>query len=790
MKDATRNTIFAGAARVAATAHATHHRWVAGCIAALFAALMILAPAPALAQQAPAGLEGRWEGAIQLPTRELQINADFKKTSDGWAGTMDIPQQRAAGLPLQNLKLDGDNLSFQLQTPMGLTGFEGTLAGDAISGTFTPGGQTFPFTLARKTAAAKAALPEGMIPREILLGNPEKAQPRVSPDGKLLAYLAPSNGVLNVWVRTLGQTDDRVVTSDKKRGVRFYTWDWDSQHVIYDQDRDGDENWHVYQTNLKTKTTRDLTPFEGIQARHTAAEPKFPDTVLVALNIRDARYHDVYRLHLRTGALTLDTENPGDVGGWTADNNLVVRAADINTPDGGTLIRVRDSANSPWRELTKWGPEESFGGVAGFAADNKTLWLISSVGANASRLVEIPAVAPAKGGKAAAPAQRVIAEDPAYDVSGAMVHPTTKKLEAVSFTRARTEWKALDPAVEVDFAALGKVRDADFFISSRDLADRTWIVSFVSDDGPVYYYAYDRATKQATQLFSNRPALEKFKLAKMKPISFTTRDGMTIHGYLTVPPNSSGQNLPMVLNVHGGPWGRDTWGLNGTVQWLANRGYAVLQINFRGSTGYGKKYLNAGDREWAGKMHDDLIDGKRWAIQQGHADPKKICIMGGSYGGYATLVGVTFTPEEFACGVDIVGPSNIVTLIKTIPPYWAPLKSMFDRRVGRVETEEEFLKSRSPLFKAEQIKVPLLVAQGANDPRVKQAESDQIVAAARKNAKLVEYLVFPDEGHGFARPENRLAFYAAAESFLAKTLGGRTEPPSDAEAKLLASIRK
>lgn len=360
----------------------------------------------------------------------------------------------------------------------------------------------------------------------------------------------------------------------------------------------------------------------------------------------------------------------------------------------------------------------------------------------------------------------------------------------MQFIRARREWQILDKSLQADFDALKKVRDGDFSVSSRDLADKTWLVSYIVDDGPVSYYAYDRTSKQATLLFTNRPQLEKYKLAKMKPISYQVRDGLTIHGYLTLPVGVEPKNLPMVLNVHGGPWGRDVWGLHNEAQWLASRGYAVLQVNFRGSTGYGKNFVNAGDREWAGKMHDDLVDGVKWAIQQGYADPKKTCIMGGSYGGYATLVGVAFTPDVFACGVDIVGPSNIITLINSIPPYWIPIKSLFDKRVGKLETDEEFLKSRSPLFKADAIKVPLLVAQGANDPRVKQAESEQIVEAVRQKGKEVEYLLFPDEGHGFARPENRVAFYAATEQFLARVLGGRAEPPSEAEGKLLAAVRK
>jgi len=620
------------------------------------------------------------------------------------------------------------------------------------------------------TAAALAiacqafAQQPALIPRDVLFGNPEKVAPQISPDGRMLSYRAPHNGVMNVWVRTVGSQDDRVVTDDKKRGIRIHFWQPDSRGIIFLQDEAGDENWHVYQTNLQTRATRDLTPIPGVQAQIVAVDPNIPDQLLVAINNRDKRFHDVHRVDLKSGKAELDTQNPGDVAGWTADNTLQVRVAQVFLPDGGTEIRVRDDGKAPWRTLTKWGSEESFGGVAGFTPDNTGVWLVSSVDANAARLVELDL----KSG-----AEKVIAEDKQYDVNNILIHPRTHKLEAVEFVRARSEWTAVDPAITADLEALKKIRDGDFFVNSRNLADTTWIVGVTEDDGPVYYYSYDRATKKPTLLFSNRPALEKYTLAPMQPISFAASDGMTIHGYLTLPVGVGPKNLPMVLNVHGGPWGRDTWGLNTQVQWLANRGYAVLQVNFRGSTGYGKAYLNAGDREWAGKMHQDLIDAKNWAVKQGYADPKKVAIFGGSYGGYATLVGLTFTPEEFAAGVDIVGPSNLNTLLASIPPYWAPIKSMFNKRMGE---GEEFLNSRSPLFKADKIARPLLIAQGANDPRVKQAESDQIVAAMRKADIPVEYVVYTDEGHGFARPENRLHFHALAERFLAKHLGGRAEP--------------
>lgn len=368
-----------------------------------------------------------------------------------------------------------------------------------------------------------------------------------------------------------------------------------------------------------------------------------------------------------------------------------------------------------------------------------------------------------------------LASDPEYDVGGIVVHPTKREIQAVSFYKDKQEWQILDQSIAEDFENLGKFRPGEFFISSRNLADTTWLVAYMTDDGPVYYYAFDRASKTFTFLFSNQPKLEGLPLSSMEPISYTARDGLTIHGYLTKPVGVS-TPVPTVLLVHGGPWGRDTWGYDSEAQWLANRGYAVLQINFRGSTGYGKAFLNAGNREWAAKMHDDLLDGVNWLVETGISQPDKIAIMGGSYGGYAALVGLTFSPDVFACAVDIVGPSNLITLLQSIPPYWEPIKANMYHRVGNLETEPEFLKSISPLFFVDRIQKPLLIAQGANDPRVKEAESEQIVNAMKQAGKPVEYVLYTDEGHGFARPENRLHFYAIAEEFLAKYLGGRFEP--------------
>ena len=426
----------------------------------------------------------------------------------------------------------------------------------------------------------------------------------------------------------------------------------------------------------------------------------------------------------------------------------------------------------------KWGPEETLGNISGFSADNNALLVITSLDANAARLLSVD-IATGK--------RTVIAEDPQFDVRlWYRIHARTSSRQSCSCASAAISRFSI-LTLQPDFDALKKVRDADISDVGRDLADDKWVVAFEGDDAPIYYYLYDRASKKATLLFSNRPALENFKLAKVKPIQYTARDGMNIYGYLTTPAGVDPKNLSMVIFPHGGPWGRDLWGYDPYAQWLANRGYAVLQPNFRSSTGYGKTYLNAGDRQWAGTMRTDLLDGKDWAVKQGVANPAKVCIMGGSYGGYATLAGVAFAPDAYACGVDIVGPSNLNTFLKTIPPYWSTMLAVFHKRMG---DNEEILKSQSPLFKADQIKAPLLIGQGANDPRVNKAESDQIVAAMRKNNKAVEYFVFPDEGHGFARPENRMVFNAAAEEFLAKYLGGRYEPPSDAEKKLLDSVKQ
>jgi dipeptidyl aminopeptidase/acylaminoacyl peptidase len=610
-----------------------------------------------------------------------------------------------------------------------------------------------------------------LIPRRVLFGNPQRINPRISPDASTLAWIAPHEGVLNVWTAPIGRDGvdwaaARVVTDDSDRGIRMFAWAHDGRHLLYLQDTGGDENWRLHDVDLRTMQRRDLTPYDGVQAQIVATEKKYPTDILVAMNRDNPQLHDVYRLDLLTGELVKEVENPGFVS-WVADAELVVRCGLAPQPDGGMVIMIRAGAGEEWRPLLTIAAEDALttGPIAN-SADGGSLLAMSSVGANTGRLVRIDL---------SSGAEQVLAEDPEADVTDVRLDPDTREPQIVIFGKERSHYQVLDPAVDADLAAIRALHPGDPDIGDADDGDTLWLVGFTNDAGAVPFFAYDRQRREGRFLFEHQPELSRYELAPMEPVSFTARDGLTIHGYATFPPGAGREALPMVLNVHGGPWGRDAWGFDSEAQWLANRGYLCLQVNFRGSTGYGKAFVNAGDREWGGKMQDDLTDAVAFAVSQGWADPARVAIYGGSYGGYAALAGAAFTPELFCCAVDIVGPSNLKTLIETIPPYWAPMIALFHTRVGDPEHDAEFLWSRSPLSRAADIRTPLLIAQGANDPRVKRAESEQIVAALREAGIDHEYLLFPDEGHGFAKPGNRLRFYAAAERFLARHLGGRAE---------------
>jgi len=636
-----------------------------------------------------------------------------------------------------------------------------------------------------------------MIDRELFFGNPDKAGVTLSPDGKHVSYLAPLDGFLNVYV---APADDpaaaTAVTADKKRGIRRYFWSYSNQHIIYLQDDGGDENWAVHIVDITSKEDRNLTPIgeiigpdgqpillpSGKKMRPTATiqevSHKHPGEILIGLNNRDPQFHDLYRLNLQSGEMKLIQQNDR-FSSYLTDDDYNVRFAMQMTPDGGSEY-LQLSGKGEWQPFMQIPMEDMMTTAPfGFDKSNQVLYLIDSRNRNTAALATLDL---------ATGESEILYEDSRADIQNLMVHPVEKNIEAAAVEFTRTEWKIIDPAIQADIDYLKSVSPGDWSVSDRTLDDKFWIVSYLVDDGPVRYYLYDRAAKQARFLFTNRSKLEGLQLAKMHPVVIPSRDGLDLVSYLTLPaasdPDHDGRPksaLPMVLYVHGGPWGRDSWGLNSTHQWLANRGYAVLSVNFRASTGFGKNFINAGNLEWAGKMHDDLIDAVNWAVKEGIAKKDKIAIMGGSYGGYSTLVGLTFTPEVFACGVDIVGPSNLRTLLETIPPYWKPQLEMFATRVGDPRTEEgkALLEARSPLNRVGEIAKPLLIGQGANDPRVKQSEADQIVKAMQEKKIPVTYVLYADEGHGFVRPENRLSFYAITEIFLSRFLGGEYQPIGD-----------
>ncbi|MDI6698000.1 MAG: S9 family peptidase [Candidatus Saccharicenans sp.] len=636
-----------------------------------------------------------------------------------------------------------------------------------------------------------------LVSRDLLFGNPDKASVQISPDGKYLSFLAPVNNVLNVWVGPVEDPEKaEPVTKDTNRGIRNYFWAYTNRHIIYIQDLAGDENWQVHAVDINTKEDLNLTPFEEIpgpdgkpitlpngkplrpQAQIQAVSYKFTDEILVGLNTRNPQFHDLYRLNILTGDLKLIQKNDGFMG-FQTDDDYNIRFAAQMTPDGGMALFKPDGKGG-WLPFDTIPMEDSLTtSPVDFDKSGQILYMIDSRGRNTAALLAVDL----KTGE-----KNLIFEDPRADVRSIMMHPVEKKIEAVAVEYLRTEWTVLDESIGGDLDYLKTVCDGDIRVSDRTLDDKFWTVAYVVDDGPVRYYFYDREHKQAKFLFTNRKDLEGVKLSRMHPVVIESRDGLNLVSYLTLPgwkdPDNDGRPdkpLPMVLYVHGGPWARDSWGLDPIHQWLANRGYAVLSVNFRGSTGFGKDFINAGNLEWAGRMHDDLIDAVNWAIEKRIADLNKVAIMGGSYGGYATLVGMTFTPDVFACGVDIVGPSNLITLLETIPPYWKPMLEMFATRVGDLRTEEgrKLLQERSPLTYVDRIQKPLLIGQGANDPRVKQSESDQIVKAMQEKNIPVTYVLFSDEGHGFARPENRLAFFAVSELFLARHLNGRSQEIGD-----------
>jgi len=616
------------------------------------------------------------------------------------------------------------------------------------------------------------AMEAPLVPRDVLFGNPEYAAPSINPDGSMLAYLRPVDGVLNAWVRSVAGGDDRVVTKDSYRGIRQFFWAEDSKTLLYLQDDGGDENFHLFAIDATTPgaEARDLTPCPGAKAQNIITNKRFPGELLVAINERDKAQFDMYRCDLATGKLTLDTENPGGVVGWgSEDESFEVREGIVVNPDSSKTVKVRADKTSDWRDLATF-PYGEEGGMVDFTADGEHCLMLSSVGRETTALTKVRL--------ADGETTEVIASNDKCDCGGIMTDDDTKEVRAVSFNYARTERTFFDESLKKHFDALEALAPprAEVSLVSKTRDEKTWVVSFRRDDGPAEYHLYDAGGDGAlTKLFVSQPALLDYEFAPMEDVRIRARDGLELVGYLTRA-KAEGPT-PLVLVVHGGPWARDFWGFNSAAQWFANRGYAVLQVNFRGSTGYGKSFLHKGGKEWGvGSMQHDLSDSVKWAVDQGIADPENVCIYGGSYGGYATLAGLTFTPELYKCGVDIVGPSNIKTLLDSIPPYWGPLRNDMLKKIGDVDEDTAFNEKISPLYHVDKIAAPLLIGQGANDPRVKQAEADQIAFSMADKGIPVEYVLYPDEGHGWARPPNRIDFNGRTELFLAEHLGGRSEP--------------
>lgn len=632
-----------------------------------------------------------------------------------------------------------------------------------------------------------------MVPRALLFGNPRRASAAISPDGHWLTWLAPLDGVLNLWRAPADRPDAaRPLTRDTGRGIRHYAWAFDGRHLLYLRDRDGDENWHVHALDTVDMDVKDLTPYAGVMAHVAGLSREIRDEVLVSMNRRDKRFPDVYRIRLDTGASTLVVENPG-LAGFDFDEGFRVRLASRIEPDGGLAILKPADGDGPVR---KWAPWLSFDPVdaktshgAGLNRDGTLLYLHDSRGRDTAALTQVDI---------ASGATRVLFADPRADVGGFLTDPRSGAPVACSVDYQRLEYHALDPALQPDLDFLASQDIGDWALQSRTEDDAVWIIASITDRHPGATYRYERAARALVKLFDARPELAAQPSAPMRPLALPTRDGLTLVAYLTLPANARGTQgdddapapVPLVLLVHGGPWARDHFGYDAQHQWLAGRGYAVMSLNFRGSTGFGKAFVNAGDGEWGRGMDDDLLDAVDWAIAQGIADPARVAIVGGSYGGYATLAALTRNPERYACGIDIVGPSNLQTLLDSVPEYWESQKTILYRAVGdpRTEAGRALLRERSPLFLAERIRRPLLIAQGANDPRVKQAEADQMVAAMQAAGVPVTYALYPDEGHGFARPENRLSFFALAEAFLARYLGGALEP-ADAATLSASSLR-
>lgn len=617
--------------------------------------------------------------------------------------------------------------------------------------------------------------PAPLLDREVFFGYPDIGHAELSPSGSHIAFLKPLKDTLNIWVKKTEEpfSAARPVTSSTSRSIRSFSWSKDGAFILFPQDVGGDENFHLFAADpypTEQPFCRDLTPYDGVRAELLCLPKNSPELAYVGLNDRDNRYHDVYRICLATGERTLIRQNDNKISDWIFDRTGTLRLGVRTTEDGGTELLKVDGIKLPvlWSCSFRESAEPFC-----FHKDGQHLYMATDKGneADLSRFVLLDTTT----GE-----EVFLEEDPEHEVDfhGPIFSTLTDELVATSYLGDRQRIYFKDQDWENDYRIIkSSLPDGEIAVVSSTLDESMWIICLRSDIDPATAYLYNRKDHALTFLYKAYPALPTQHLCAMKPMSYLSRDGLLIHAYLTLPKGVDPYNLPLIALPHGGPWVRDTWSYDGEVQLLANRGYAVLQMNYRGSTGYGKKFMNAGNKQWGDAMQNDITDGVSFLIKQGIVDPKRVGIFGGSYGGYATLAGLAFTPDLYAAGISYVGPSNLITLLKSFPPYWVTDKGRMNEMVGDPDNPEDLsrLKRQSPLFSARNITAPLLVVQGANDPRVKKAESDQIVIALRTLGRDVEYIVAPDEGHGFLNGENRIAFAVAMEKFLSKHLGGRCQ---------------
>jgi dipeptidyl aminopeptidase/acylaminoacyl peptidase len=613
-----------------------------------------------------------------------------------------------------------------------------------------------------------------LIPRKLLFGNASRFGAELSPDGTMLSWHAPVDGVMNIWLAPLADLDAaRPITRTKGRPINWHAWSADGQFLFFLNDENGDENHHLFAVDHVTGKLRNLTPYGKVSTQLQLWSQDLPNCLIVGLNDRDPHWHDLWSIDLASGERTLIYENTQHFGSFVFDwqGNLRLGRRSAPAKGGAEIFRFGGGRLDPWRFIP-FEDELSTYSIA-FNRQGTHLAVGSSLGRDKTALVRIDM---------ATGDETVLAAHPTADLTARLLDPETYEVDAVAADPIRREWIILKEAVRPAFNLIAEAAPGrEFFVQSQSDNNRRWIVCTYASDEPATYHLLDRDAMTMRNLFNARPELSAHRLAGMEGVVIKSRDGLDLVSYLTVPADHAPRPkrpLPMVLFVHGGPWARDDYGYRGDHQWLANRGYAVLSVNYRASWGFGKAFLNAGDKEHAGKIHDDLLDAVAWAVGEGVADSNRVAIMGWSYGGYAAFVGATFTPDVFCCTVPIVGISDLITLMENRPPYWADFMEQFNRRYADVRTEDgrAWLRSRSPITKCDAITKPMLIGHGANDVRCTLAQSDMIVDAMEKKGLDVAYVVFPDEGHGFYRPENRLAFFAVVEAFLAKHMRGRCEP--------------